>query len=323
MGISRKHFLKSAAGLAAAGAVGDLAAGADEKRRTGPVVISTWDFGLKANAAAWEVLKNGGYALDAVEAGVHVPEADPAITSVGFGGYPDRDGRVTLDSCIMDEKLGCGSVACLEHIMHPSSVARAVMEKTPHVMLVGEGALRFALDQGHKKQNLLTPVAEAAWKEWLKTSEYHPEPNWEQNHDTIGMLARDGQGRLCGLCTTSGMAWKMHGRVGDSPIIGAGLYVDGEIGAATCTGVGEEMIRVAAAHSVVEAMRQGASPQKACESVMKRLYKARGEKLKNTQVAFLAMDVRGRIGAYSLLDGFEYAVTSADEHRIHRAMHLM
>jgi N4-(beta-N-acetylglucosaminyl)-L-asparaginase len=235
---------------------------------------------------------------------------------VGYGGYPDRDGRVTLDACIMDEKLNCGSVACLENIMHPGSVARMVMEKTPHVMLVGEGAKKFALDKGFKEENLLTPGAEAEWKAWLKTSNYNPVPNWEKNHDTIGMLALDSQGRLCGLCTTSGQAWKMHGRVGDSPIIGAGLYVDGEVGAATCTGLGEEMIRIAAAHSVVEAMRAGHSPQKACELVMNRLYRKRAEKLKNTQVAFLALDVKGRIGAYSLVPGFEYAVNSANKQQL-------
>ena len=261
--------------------------------------------------------------MDAVEAGVRIPEADPKITSVGYGGYPDRDGRVTLDACIMDENLNCGSVACLENIMHPSSVARLVMEKTPHVMLVGEGAKKFATDQGFKEENLLTEEAEAEWKAWLKNSKYNPVPNWEKNHDTIGMLALDVQGRLCGLCTTSGQAWKMHGRVGDSPIIGAGLYVDGEVGAATCSGLGEEMIRIAAAHSVVEAMRAGASPQKACEIVMKRLNRKRGDKLKNTQVAFLALDVRGRVGAFSLLQGFEYAQQNTNSQKLIKSGFLL
>lgn len=307
---TRKEFIKTATALSAVVSFEGLGAAMPSRNSRKPVVVSTWNFGIQANESAWNILKNGGYALDAVEAGVRIPEADPKITSVGYGGYPDRDGRVTLDACIMDENLNCGSVACLENIMHPSSVARLVMEKTPHVMLVGEGAKKFATDQGFKEENLLTEEAEAEWKAWLKNSKYNPVPNWEKNHDTIGMLALDAQGRLCGLCTTSGQAWKMHGRVGDSPIIGAGLYVDGEVGGATCSGLGEEMIRIAAAHSVVEAMRAGASPQKACEIVMKRLYRKRGDKLKNTQVAFLALDVQGRVGAFSLLQGFEYAVTA-------------
>jgi N4-(beta-N-acetylglucosaminyl)-L-asparaginase len=208
-----------------------------------PIVLSTWKFGLKCNETAWEILKNNGRSLDAVEAGVEVCEADPNERSVGYGGRPDRDGRVTLDACIMDELSNIGSVACLEHIKHPISVARAVMEKTPHVMLVGDGALQFALSQGFPKENLLVPDSEREWKEWLKKAEYKPIANIE-NHDTIGMIALDEHGNLSGACTTSGMAFKMHGRVGDSPIIGAGLYVDNEIGAATATGHGEEVIRI-------------------------------------------------------------------------------
>ena len=204
-----------------------------------PIVISTWDFGKAANAEAWKTLEKGGRALDAVEAGVKIPEADPTNQSVGLGGRPDRDGRVTLDACIMDENSKCGSVACMEHIVHAISVARLVMEKTPHVMLVGDGALQFALEQGFKKENLLTPKSENEWKDWLKTNKYKPVknienmlPGGEHNHDTIGMVAMDSKGQMSGACTTSGMAYKMHGRVGDSPIIGAGLYVDSEIGAA-------------------------------------------------------------------------------------------
>jgi N4-(beta-N-acetylglucosaminyl)-L-asparaginase len=321
MNFSRKGFLKTA-GVALLAP--ETLAGAERKAgKRKPVVISTWNFGLDANKEAWRILGSGGSALDAVEAGVKVPEADPKINSVGYGGFPDRDGRVTLDSSIMDHQLNCGSVACLEHIMHPSAVARQVMENTPHVMLVGEGALKFALSRGFKKANLLTAEAEAAWKKWLEKSEYKPAPNWELNHDTIGMLALDSEGRLAGLCTTSGLAWKMHGRVGDSPIIGAGLYVDGEVGAATCTGLGEEMIRIAAAHSVVEAMRHGASPQKACEQVMKRLNAKRGDKLKDSQVAFLAMDKHGRIGAFSLVPGFEYAETDSSGATLRKSDYLI
>lgn len=275
----------------------------------GAIVLSTWSHGVPANTAAWEILSKGGRALDAVEAGVKIPEADPAVSSVGYGGLPDRDGRVTLDACIMDEKAGCGSVAFLEHIVHPISVARLVMEKTPHVMLVGEGALKFALDQGFKKENLLTPESEAAWKEWLKKSEYKPVVNWE-NHDTIGMIALDQQGNLSGACTTSGMAYKLHGRVGDSPIIGAGLYVDNEVGAATSTGVGEEVIRICGSHLVVELMRQGKSPEDACRIAVERIVKNQPQKSKEIQVGFLALNKHGEYGSYCLQKGFNYAVRS-------------
>ena len=275
-----------------------------------PIVLSTWRFGLEANAAAWEVLKTGGRSLDAVEAGVRVPEGDPNERSVGYGGRPDRDGRVTLDACIMDEFSNIGSVACLEYIKHPISVARAVMEKTPHVMLVGDGALQFALAQGFPKENLLVEESEKEWKEWLKTSQYKPLANIE-NHDTIGMIALDAQGNLSGACTTSGMAFKMHGRVGDSPIIGAGLYVDNEVGAATATGHGEEVIRTTGSYLVVELMRQGKSPEAACKEAVERIVKLqqrRNKNLKDIQIGFIALNKQGQYGAYCLQSGFNYAV---------------
>lgn len=275
-----------------------------------PIVISTWDFGLKANEVAWEILKKKGRALDAVEAGVKITEADPTERSVGYGGRPDRDGRVTLDACIMDENANIGSVASLEFIKHPISVARMVMEKTPHVMLVGDGALQFALEQGFKKENLLTEDSEKEWKEWLKKSEYKPIVNIE-NHDTIGMIAMDSNGDLSGACTTSGMAFKMHGRVGDSPIIGAGLYVDNEVGAATATGHGEEVIRIAGCHLVVELMRQGRTPQEACEEAVSRvvkLSKLRKKHLKDIQVGFIALNKKGEHGSYCVQPGFKFAL---------------
>lgn len=275
-----------------------------------PVVISTWRHGIPANEAAWKILSTGGYALDAVEAGVKIPEADPEVTSVGYGGLPDRDGHVTLDACIMDDKYNCGSVAYLEHIMHPISVARMVMEKTPHVMLAGEGALRFALDNGFKKENLLTESSKKAWQEWLKKSEYKPVINWE-NHDTIGLLALDANGNLSGACTTSGMAFKLNGRIGDSPIIGAGLYVDNEIGGATATGVGEEVIRICGSHLVVELMRQNYTPQQACEEAVKRIIRRRGEEVaKKIQIGFIALNKRGEYGSYCIHPDFQYAVYS-------------
>ncbi|MBM3399547.1 MAG: N(4)-(beta-N-acetylglucosaminyl)-L-asparaginase [Bacteroidetes bacterium] len=320
--LSRKDFIKLGAAVSVASVASKLQSGTPNRKK-GPVVVSTWDFGMEANAAAWAILSSGGYSLDAIVEGVAVPERDPKVNTVGLGGFPDRDGRVTLDACIMDEQLNCGSVACLEYIVHPAAVARLVMEKTPHVMLTGEGALRFALEQGFKKENLLTPQAEAAWKEWLKKAEYEPKPNWELNHDTIGMLALDQQSRLAGVCTTSGMAWKMHGRVGDSPIIGAGLYVDGEVGGATCSGLGEEMIRIAASHSVVEAMRSGKSAQAACEAVIRRYYKRRGDKAHGKQLCLLAMDNAGNVGAFSLMPGFVYSVNCNGTNEVRKAAYLL
>jgi N4-(beta-N-acetylglucosaminyl)-L-asparaginase len=308
----RRKFLKTSA-LASAALLVNSSTNAENKpnvKVSKPIVLSTWKFGLKCNETAWEILKNNGKALDAVEAGVMVCEADPNERSVGYGGRPDRDGRVTLDACIMDEMSNIGSVACLEFIKHPISVARAVMEKSPHVMFVGDGALQFALSQGFKKENLLVEASEKEWKEWLKTSQYKPIVNIE-NHDTIGMIALDANGNLSGACTTSGMAFKMHGRVGDSPIIGAGLYVDNEIGAATATGHGEEVIRIAGCHLVVELMRQGNSPQKASEEAVARvvkLMKLRKKELKDIQVGFIALNKNGEYGSYCVQSGFNYAV---------------
>ena len=338
---SRRKFLQSAAVSSAAVLSGEkIFAGSINKIEpllNEPIVISTWDFGKAANAGAWEILKKGGRALDAVEAGVRIPEADETNQSVGYGGLPDRDGRVTLDACIMDEFYNCGSVMCLEHIMHPISVARMVMEKTPHIILAGEGALQFALANGFKKQNLLTPASEKDWKEWLKTAKYEPVKNIEnqlydkkkdpmpggiKNHDTIGMLALDAAGNFGGACTTSGMAYKIHGRVGDSPVIGAGLYVDNEIGAATATGVGEEVIRIVGAHLIVELMRQGYSPEAACKEGVERIIKRNPSRAKEVQVGFLALNKKGEFGAYCLQKGFTYAVRNNKEEKIYTSQSI-
>jgi N4-(beta-N-acetylglucosaminyl)-L-asparaginase len=277
---------------------------------TKPIVISTWKHGLEANVNAWKVLSSGGRALDAVEKGVMTTEEDLRNLSVGLGGLPDRDGHVTLDACIMDEFANCGSVAFLEHIKHPVSIARMVMEKTPHVMLVGEGALKFALDHGFSKERFdRTPESDKAWRVWLQKAEYKPIINFE-NHDTIGMVAMDAAGNLSGACTTSGMAYKLHGRVGDSPIIGAGLYVDNEIGAATATGTGEEVIRICGTHLVVELMRQGKSPEDACREAVERIVKKQPEKSKELQVGFIALNKKGEYGGYCLQKEFNYAVYS-------------
>jgi N4-(beta-N-acetylglucosaminyl)-L-asparaginase len=328
MTLNRRKFLSTAAISAALLAVDKKNAAAmvphSNHANLKPIVISTWDFGVAANQAAWRVLQAGGSALDAVEQGVWVPEADPSNQTVGYGGLPDRDGRVTLDACIMDANGNCGAVAGLEFIKHPISVARQVMEKTPHVMLVGDGALQFALENGFQKENLLTKESEKAWKEWLKTAKYAPTMNIENklydkvaptklpgnqyNHDTIGMLAIDKAGNISGACTTSGMAYKLHGRVGDSPIIGAGLYIDNEIGGATSTGVGEEVIRNVGSFLVVELMRQGLSPEQACKEAVMRIIRKKPATAKEIQVGFLAINKKGEYGAYAIQKGFSYAV---------------
>jgi N4-(beta-N-acetylglucosaminyl)-L-asparaginase len=312
---NRRTFIKTAvAGMGAMG-LSSVAKAVEYENVNKPIVLSTWKFGLQANEAAWRVLSSGGWALDAVEKGVRVIESDPKERSVGLGGRPDRDGRVTLDACIMDENLNIGSVACMEHIENPISVARAVMEKTPHVMLVSDGALQFALSQGFEKINLLTPASEVEWKEWLKTSLYVPKTNIE-NHDTIGMIALDAKGRLSGACTTSGMAYKMHGRVGDSPIIGAGLYVDGEVGAAAATGHGEEVIRIAGCHLVVELMRQGRTPEEACKEAVERVYKRQSHRIKDIQVGFIALNKEGKTGAFCVQPGFNYAIHDSEGNKL-------
>lgn len=311
MNQSRRSFLK----LATSGAALLPLHGAHANVATKPIILSTWNFGLQANEAAWKVLAANGRALDAVEAAARVPEADPTNTTVGLGGAPDRDGKVTLDACIMDENGNAGSVAFLENIVHPISVARMVMEKTPHVMLVGDGALKFALANGFKKENLLTAESKKAYLDWKKKSEYKPVANVE-NHDTIGVIALDANGNLSGACTTSGMAYKIRGRVGDSPIIGAGLYVDNEVGAATSTGVGEEVIKVVGSHLVVELMRQGRTPEEACQEAVARIVRKNPAKAKTIQVGFMALNKQGEYGAYCLLPGFNYAVKDALGNRL-------
>ena len=288
-----------------------------EGKTDAPIVLSTWIHGLEANRAAWEILSKGGKALDAVEAGVRVTEADLTNRSVGVGGRPDRDGHVTLDACIMDEQSRCGSVAFLEGIAHPISVARAIMEKTQHVMLVGEGAKKFALEQGFETAKTPLPEVKKEWKKWREENKdlfVKPRINHE-NHDTIGLIAMDKKGDLSGACTTSGWAYKLHGRVGDSPIIGAGLFVDNEVGAATATGLGEAIIRIAGSHTVVELMRHGYSPQKACEEAVKRIL-AKHKDLTNLQCCFLAIDKEGNIGSHSVYAGFNYALKTSSEDKM-------
>ncbi len=274
---------------------------------TKPKVVSTWNHGMEANKAAWEVLKTNGNSLDAVEKGVRVTESDPNNRSVGLGGLPDKNGIVTLDACIMDHQFNCGAVSFLQNIENPISVARKVMEDTPHVMLSGKGAYDFAIEKGFNHTKLLTKDSKEAWLKWKqKNKTQKPEVNIE-NHDTIGMLAIDHNGDLSGACTTSGLAYKLHGRVGDSPIIGAGLYVDNEIGAACATGVGEAVIRTCGTHAIVELMRNGKSPQEACEIVINRIKKAHKD-ISGLQVGFIALNKNGEEGAHCIYKGFNYAL---------------
>ncbi len=272
-----------------------------------PVAMATWAHGLSANTAAWKILAAGGRALDAVEQGARVVELDPKVNNVGYGGLPDRDGEVTLDACIMDEHGNCGSVVFLRHIKNAVSVARLIMEKSPHVMLAGEGAVQFALAHGFKCQNLLTAKARSAWEKWRRENQRHAEIIDQRNHDTLGLLAMDRQGNICGSCTTSGTAWKYHGRVGDSPIIGAGLFVDNEVGAAAATGKGEAVMKIVGAMAVVEAMRRGLSPRDACCEAVQRIAQKQPD-YKSFQVGFIALNKQGETGAFSIKAGFDFAV---------------
>ena len=305
-------LIKPARLLAFSLAIAATAAFAQSAGAKKPVVISTWHLGLAANEAAWPVLKSGGRALDAVETGARVPEADPHVGTVGLGGAPDAEGHVTLDACIMDEHGNAGSVAFLENILHPVSVARKVMEETPHVMLVGIGAEEFAYAHGFEKTNLLTPAARERWEKWLKENRKPAIPKINvENHDTIGILALDEAGNLSGACTTSGAGFKMRGRVGDSPLIGDGLFVDNDVGAAAATGWGEAVIRNCGSFLVVEFMRQGHSPTDACRLAIERLIAHDPEKRKY-QVGFIALNKKGEFGGYSIEPGFAYSVCDAD-----------
>ena len=328
---SRRDFIKKSAFASAfvVGGISKIQAKSEELRAkstihgsTKPIVISTWKHGLAANEAAWKVLSSGGRALDAVEQGVMVTEADPTNTSVGLGGFPDRDGHVTLDASIMDEKGNAGSVAFLEHILHPISVARMVMEKTPHVMLVGDGAYQFAIENGFKDaKNVLSPEVKAAWEKWKTENKYSPKID-KNNHDTIGMVALDNAGDVSGSFTTSGLGWKIHGRVGDSPIIGAGMFADNEVGAACATGKGEAVIKICGSHLIVELMRNGKTPQQACEEAVKRIASKQSD-YKTFQVGFLALNKFGDVGAYSLLKGFNYAVAVNGQNKLFDADYLV
>ena len=315
--MKRRDFIKSGAiSVVASSSILTQCDKQIKKVKNDPIVLSTWDHGIPANDAAMAILNNNGSALEAVETGVRVTEADPSSQSVGLGGRPDQDGHVTLDACIMDSNGNAGSVAFLRDIKHPISVARKVMERTDHVMLVGEGAKRFALENGFKQENLLTDKSKEEWLLWKKDNSI--KDSWDPNdeHDTISTLARDNQGNLSGACTTSGLAYKLHGRVGDSPIIGAGMYVDNEVGVVGATGKGEEVIKTCGSFLVVELMRQGYTAMDACKEAVKRILRKQSGK-SDFQIGYIALRKDGQVGFSAIHDGFQYALFKNNENKLY------
>ena len=311
--MKRRDFLKTSVVGFAAPTI--LLSGQEIKtNNNNPIILSTWSHGLPANDAGWKVLQNGGSAMDAAEAGARIPEADPSSTSVGLGGLPDEQGNVTLDACVMDSTGNAGSVAFLQNIKHPVSVARKVMEDTKHVMLVGEGARQFAVSQGFEEMDLLTDESREAWEKWKKKRR---EMTPHETHDTISVLVQDKNGDLAGACTTSGWAYKLHGRVGDSPIIGAGLFVDNEIGCAAATGLGEEVIKTTGSFLVVELMRQGYDPTAACKEALHRVIKAHNGN-PDFQIAYIAIRKDGKIGSACIKWSFEYALARGGENKLYK-----
>jgi len=322
--MKRRNFIKNAVlsstGLAVGSTLVNCADNASKEKKeviavatkaSLPLVIATWHV-IDSTAKAMEVLQAGGSAIDAVEQGCMVEEANEKGQSVGKGGLPDRDGNVTLDACVMDHNGDAGSVMAMEDVVNPISVARAVMEDTPHVILAGEGAQKFAFENGFTKTKLLTEKSKAAWQKWLETAQYKPIINIEM-HDTIGMIGRDKNGNMSGGCSTSGLAYKMRGRVGDSPVIGSGLFVDNAVGAATATGLGEEVIKTVGSFLMVELMRQGHSPQAAAQEAIKRIVENNGGEKPDFQVGYLCFNKKGEIGAYSIHPGFGYVLHSKSE----------
>ena len=315
--MKRRDFIKSGAiGLIGSSSLLNNCDSKIKKVTNSPIILSTWNHGIPANKAAMDVLNDNGTALDAVEAGVRVTEADPSSQSVGLGGRPDQDGHVTLDACIMNSDGNAGSVAFLRDIKHPISVARKVMEQTDHVMLVGEGAKRFALENGFQEENLLTDKSKEEWLQWKRDNSIKDSWGPNDEHDTISTLARDNKGNLSGACTTSGLAYKLHGRVGDSPIIGAGMFVDNEIGAVGATGKGEEVIKTCGSFLVVELMRQGYSAMDACEEAVKRIIRRQSGK-SDFQIGYIALRKDGQVGFSAIHDGFQYALYKKNENKLY------
>ena len=306
MSISRRVFLQTA-GLAAGGfTMADPTTATKDHAMTTdrPLFVSTWPFGKPANEQSLKVFQEGGSLLDAVERGIHVAEADVSNASVGLGGIPNSEGVVQLDACIMDgEGHRAGSVAALEDILHPISVARRIMDDSKHVMLAGDGARQFALAKGFASTELLTEERKAEWQKWRNDN--HP----PDNHDTIALLGLDGNHHIAGGCSTSGWGYKLPGRVGDSPIIGSGLYVDNQIGAAGATGLGENVMRHCTSFLAVEYMRQGLHPEEACVEAIRRAIAGDPLSAEKLAINLVALDRQGRYGAAGTGQGFEYAIT--------------
>jgi len=315
--MKRRDFIKNTALSSAGLAIGSSLVGCvdspSEEKNTDttmitqtsklPIAICTWGF-VSANAKAGEELSKGIKALDAAISGVAVEEENLKNTTVGKGGAPDREGNVTLDACVMDSNGDCGSVLCVENITNVAELAKRVMTETPHVILAAKGAEEFAYLQGFQKDTLLTEDSKKAWEKWLESPEYKPLINIE-NHDTIGMLCLDKDGDIAGACTTSGLSYKMKGRVGDSPIIGSGLFIDNTIGGAVATGMGEEVLKTVGSFLIVELMRNGMSPQHACEEAVSRIT-SKNDRYKDFQIAYIAMNKAGETGSYCIHKGFTY-----------------
>ena len=310
MNMSRRTFLDSAA-LGILGSTVGIGRAAEAAKGETPLIVSTWPFGKPANDAALAVLARGGSILDAVEQGIWVVESDPENHSVGLAGKPNAAGVVQLDACIMfGPGHRAGSVGAIEGIRHPISAARRVMEKTSHVMLVGEGARMFALQQGLESVQVDSQQLYEKWqREQLHQSSVGASGAKKDNHDTIALLILGTDGTVAGGCSTSGLAGKLPGRVGDSPILGSGLYVDNEVGAAGATGVGENVMRYCGSFTVVEYMRQGLHPQEACEQTIQRIARQDPKGL-DLSINFVALDKHGRFGAAGTDNGFKFSAAT-------------
>ena len=311
---NRRSFIERLSALSAISLISSTCkASKFHQRSKQPFFIATWNNHNAIQTALKAIKSDPNDLLSAIEKGINYAESDPNDTSVGYGGKPDSDGNVTLDACIMNHKGEAGAVTYLKNIMHPISVARKVMEHTPHVTLSGEGAFKFALEHGFESENLLTDNSRKSYEKWLEKSEFSPKINSER-HDTIGMLGMDEEFRICGGCSTSGLAFKKPGRVGDSPVIGAGLYLDNEIGASTATGFGELVLEHCSTFLVVELMRQGLSPENACKEALSRII--RKPDTGKAQVGLIAINKKGEYGGYAIQKGFQYLISNFSESKL-------
>ncbi len=316
--LDRRTFLVSSGAAAAALAATTPAPAQSDG---GAVFLSTWDWGIEANARAAEILAGGGSLLDAIEKGINVAEDDPKVDTVGYGGLPNAQGEVELDAGIMDGNAHrAGSVCNLHKIKNPISVARLVMEKTRHTTMAGEGALQFAIEMGFKPQQLLTPHSLEEWLKWKNTPNH--ETFWidRDHHDTIGMVGIDGKGAVVAGCSTSGLAWKIPGRVADSPLVGCGYYADASVGAASATGDGDVMANYCTSIYIVQRMAAGMHPQEACNDLMRLMTKT-APNLHDDMYCVIAINTNGEIGAVSMnsKQSLQYALWRNGKGALHDA----